>query len=63
MQSLLESLANSETYKNWFFKVKTLDGAVLIAFGIICLMFAGLVPYIGFASVAYGAYKLFLAKQ
>jgi len=36
----------------------SLDGAVLIAMGIICLMFSPLVKFAAYGAIAYGAWTL-----
>ncbi len=40
----------------------TWDGTVIIAFGVVVLIFQGLLPYAAWAAIAYGAWTLLQAE-
>lgn len=44
--------------KDRFTERTSLDGSLLIAIGIVCLMFGPLVKYAAYAAVVYGVYTL-----
>ena len=41
----------------------SLDGTVLIAIGVVCVLFAPLVKWAAYAAIAYGAWTLLMKEK